>query len=87
MRLIVLALAFFGAFLARDNVLQVLSDSSRSHAGVADAAEDTVRFNTKTRIFHGPGCSAGKACTVNCVSMARSQAKKLGRPCGLCGGI
>lgn len=88
MRKIVLAYALLAAFFfARNNVLHGVSDSSRSHAGLADAAEDKVLFNLKTHIFHGPGCSAGKACTVNCVTMARSEAVKRGRPCGRCGGL
>jgi hypothetical protein len=87
MRKLVLAFAFCGAFLAHGNPLQGLSELSQSRAGFADAAENTVLFNLKTHIFHGPGCSAGKACTVNCVPMARSEAVKRGRPCGRCGGM
>jgi hypothetical protein len=88
MRKIVLAYALLAAFFfARNNVLHGVSGSSRSYAGLADAAEDKVLFNLKTHIFHGPGCSAGKACTVNCVTMARSEAVKRGRPCGRCGGL
>jgi hypothetical protein len=86
MRKLIVALVFCSAFLAGNNV-QRLFEASGSHTGLADAAEDTVLFNMKTRIYHGPGCSAGKACTVNCVSMARSEAAKRGRPCGRCGGI
>jgi len=87
MRKVLLALAFCGAFLAMGGLLDGLRGFAMSHTGLAEAAEDTVLFNTKTHIFHGPGCPAGRACTVNCVPMPRSQAMKRGRPCGRCGGM
>ena len=53
----------------------------------AEAAERTVIFNTKSRIYHHDGCNAARACTVNCVTVPLSEAlQRGGRPCGRCGG-
>jgi hypothetical protein len=53
----------------------------------AEAAERTVIFNTKSRIYHHDGCNAARACTVNCVTVPRVDAlQRGGRPCGRCGG-
>jgi hypothetical protein len=53
----------------------------------ARAAERTVIFNTKSRIYHHAGCNAALACTVNCVTVPLAEAlRKGGRPCGRCGG-
>jgi hypothetical protein len=55
--------------------------------GIAEAAERTVIFNTKSRIYHHAGCNAARACTVNCVSVPISEAlRRGGRACGRCGG-
>jgi hypothetical protein len=67
-----------------------VSEGSHRHAcldGVAQAADRSVIFNTKSHVYHHPGCNAALACTVNCVTMSLSEAVKLGgRPCGRCGG-
>ena len=55
--------------------------------GVAEAAERTVFFNTKSRVYHHDGCNAGRSCTVNCIWIPLSEARaRGGRPCGRCGG-
>jgi hypothetical protein len=65
-----------------------LPAGSRSgHAGIAEAAEATVFFNTKSLIYHHDGCLAAKRCTVNCIWISRADAvKRGGRACKLCGG-
>jgi hypothetical protein len=55
--------------------------------GIAAAAERTVYFNTKSRVYHHDGCNAGRSCTVNCIWIPISEARaRGGRPCGRCGG-
>ena len=75
----------FGAFVAR---APGPSASEAACVGsLAEAAERTVIFNTKSRIYHHDGCNAARACTVNCVTVPRSEAlQRGGRPCGRCGG-
>jgi hypothetical protein len=64
-----------------------IGEHRHSRHGIAQAAERTVIFNTKSRIYHHDGCSAARACTVNCVTMPLSEAvSRGGRPCGRCGG-
>ena len=64
-----------------------LGEHGQCRHGRAEAAERTVIFNTKSRIYHHDGCSAARACTVNCVTMPLSEAvSRGGRPCGRCGG-
>jgi len=51
------------------------------------AQAETVIYNTKTGKYHKPSCSSAKRCTVNCVSIDKSEAiKKGGIPCKKCGG-
>ena len=53
----------------------------------AQAAERTVFFNLKSRVYHHEGCSAGRSCTVNCIWISISEARAQGgHPCGRCGG-
>lgn len=54
----------------------------------SNVAEDyDVTFNQKSKIYHRPGCSSAKACTVNCTSLKKSEAIERGaRACGNCGG-
>lgn len=58
---------------------------SGNDAGVD--AKDIVAFNTKSYIYHAPNCSSALACTRNCISLTRGEAKNRGgRPCHRCGG-
>lgn len=53
---------------------------------VASQDKDVV-FNEKTKKMHRPNCKAAKACTVNCVTIKRSEAiRRNGVACGSCGG-
>jgi hypothetical protein len=75
------------ALLALRGPLHEVSGHQCSRIGVAEAAEQTVFFNTKSLVYHHDGCIAAKRCTVNCVWISRSEAvKRGGRPCKLCGG-
>ena len=57
------------------------------HVAAAEAAGQTVFFNTKSLIYHHDGCIAANRCTVNCIWTSLSDAiKRGGRPCKLCGG-
>lgn len=73
-------------FTLRGPVFQVSGDRC-CHVGIAEAAEQTVFFNTKSLIYHHAGCIAANRCTVNCIRLSLSDAvKRGGRPCKLCGG-
>lgn len=53
----------------------------------SESADYQVTFNTRSRKFHRPKCMAAKSCTVNCISLTKSQAiSRNGVPCGICGG-
>lgn len=46
-----------------------------------------VSFNQKTKKIHRLGCKSAKNCTVNCVTIMKSEAnRRQGVPCGNCGG-
>lgn len=58
-----------------------------THQKIYAPQDQTVMFNTKTLIYHDPNCRWAKACTVNCISVDRSEAIHRGaRPCKVCGG-
>jgi hypothetical protein len=87
MRRWVVAVAVWLAVLALRGPLPEVSGSRCCHAGIAEAAEQKVFFNTKSLIYHHDGCIAASRCTVNCVWISRSDAiKRGGRACKLCGG-
>jgi len=86
MRRWLLALLLFSAASLASVPWQTGSDDACCGAA-AEAAERTVIFNTKSRIYHHAGCNAALACTVNCVTVPLSEAlSRGGRPCGRCGG-
>ena len=79
-------LLFLVVFVGRAPVAD-FGEHRRCRHGMAEAAERTVIFNTKSRIYHHDGCNAARACTVNCVTVSLSEAiSRGGRPCGRCGG-
>lgn len=46
-----------------------------------------VFYNTKSHIYHSPSCRSAKACTVNCITLKKSEAvSRGGRACKVCGG-
>jgi hypothetical protein len=50
-------------------------------------SEETVAFNTNSLKYHCLSCTWAKRCTVNCVNISISEAKKRGGiPCKVCGG-
>ena len=54
---------------------------------VAPVIAETVMYNTKTGKYHNLNCRWAKRCTVNCITMDREQAIKMGGvPCKVCGG-
>ena len=83
-RFVTAALVFVAVVIGRG---PVGTDGVRCSHGIAEAAERTVFFNTKSLVFHHDGCSAGRSCTVNCIWISLSEARaRGGRPCGRCGG-
>ncbi len=53
----------------------------------AEAQDNYVMLNTKTYIYHNPGCRWAKKCTKNCIRTTRQKAQKQGaRACKVCGG-
>ncbi|HXU00824.1 MAG TPA: hypothetical protein VN903_07525 [Polyangia bacterium] len=87
MRRWIAALAVCFALLALRVPLPAAFECHDCHAGIAQAAEQAVFFNTKSLIYHHDGCMAANRCTVNCIWIPRADAiKRGGRPCKLCGG-
>lgn len=65
------------------------------HCHKSDTSEDRtlasvdydVTFNKKSKIYHRPACKSAKACTVNCISLKKSEAIEYdARACENCGG-
>lgn len=49
--------------------------------------EQVVAFNQKTQKFHKLGCIWAQRCTVNCITIPKSDAvNRGGIPCKVCGG-
>lgn len=87
MRRWVLAVAVCLTVFALRAPIPEVSGDHCCHAGIAEAAEQKVFFNTKSLIYHHDGCIAASRCTVNCIWISRSDAiKRGGRACKLCGG-
>jgi len=55
------------AVLALRGTLPEVSGTHCCHAGIAEATEQKVFFNTKSLIYHHDGCIAASRCTANCI--------------------
>ena len=61
--------------------------TAASIAAQTKSSDPTVAFNTETLIYHRPSCRWAARCTVNCIPLKLSEARKRGgRACKVCGG-
>jgi hypothetical protein len=61
--------------------------AAASIAAQTKSGDPTVAFNTETLIYHRLSCRWAVRCTVNCIPVKLSEARKRGgRACKVCGG-
>lgn len=58
-----------------------------SEARRVSSEDYEVSYNTKSGKIHRPNCKSAKSCTVNCITLKKSEAiSRGGVACGNCGG-
>ncbi|HYO75999.1 MAG TPA: hypothetical protein VE010_06005 [Thermoanaerobaculia bacterium] len=61
--------------------------SVHSHDRVPLSDAEKVDYNVRSGKYHCRSCSSARACTANCITISRADAKRRGGvPCRRCGG-
>lgn len=77
---VLIIVGLFGINVGQYNLPPVLIQA-------AEAVTQTVALNTKSHKFHRPNCRWAIKCTVNCITLSKTEAiKRDGIPCKVCGG-